>query len=143
MKRSIVGRILLVILVFSGCGTNGLRGERLPVSGTVTLDGKPLPYGLVEFSQAAERGELQTAVVRDGRFSLATPQGLPEGRYGVCLLPYVPEAEELDRLPPEERKAVAAASDRIPPPYRRRGVFKAEITGPDPAPLTFEMTTKP
>lgn len=134
---------LLAVLVSGGCGTGGLRGERLPVSGTVTLDGKPLTYGLVEFSQLAERGELQTAVVRDGRFSLAPPLGLPAGTYSVCLLPYVPEADELDRLPPEGRKAVAAASDLIPPSYRRRGVFKAEIVGAEPAAMAFEMTTKP
>jgi hypothetical protein len=56
-------------LLALGCGGGSL--ETAPVTGTVTLDGKPLPHGMVVFSP--ERGRGATGQIEsDGSFTLST-----------------------------------------------------------------------
>jgi hypothetical protein len=50
--RSVI--LTLLAVVVAGCGPGG--PPRAPVSGTVTLDGKPLPRGTVQFAPDAGRG---------------------------------------------------------------------------------------
>lgn len=142
MTRLLNGTVAILgiaVLVLAGCG-HGLTGERQPVSGTVTLDGKPLPYGLIEFSQDADRGQLQTAVVTDGKFNLPASAGLPVGHYTVCLHPYVPEADVLDTVSEKERLAISAASDLIPQNYRRRGSLEAVVEAGGKSDLAFALS---
>lgn len=129
----------IAVLGLPGCG-HGLTGERQPVSGTVTLDGKPLPYGFIEFSQDADKGQVQTAAVTDGKFNLPANIGLPVGRYCVCLHPYVPEADVLETVSEKERLAISAASDLIPPNYRRRGSLEATIEAGGKSDLAFALS---
>lgn len=61
--------ILLTLCLFSGCGSKGPK--IVPVSGKVTLDGKPLPNGHIRFIPTGDRpayGEIQS----DGSFRLET-----------------------------------------------------------------------
>ena len=61
---------LIVLLAVTGCGPGG-RLKTAPVTGKVTLDGKPLTFGLLIFSPAngrAAKGQIQS----DGSFVLGT-----------------------------------------------------------------------
>lgn len=50
MKRVFVFSILLTLLVAcSGCGDTTMKAVQTDVSGTVTLDGKPMPDGEISF----------------------------------------------------------------------------------------------
>lgn len=53
----------------NGCGDN--LPKRVPVSGRVLLDGKPLEYGVVKFFPQNQR-MASGGIGPDGRFSLAT-----------------------------------------------------------------------
>lgn len=68
MARNIgcfVGAICLVSL--AGCGDG--RPARVPVSGQVLIDGKPLQYGMVRFIPKGARGSAGD-LDKDGRFTL-------------------------------------------------------------------------
>lgn len=69
-----VGFCLLVLslLVSLGCGGQGV--QRYPVSGTVTLDGKPLAKGTVYF-KTVQTGALDTLPVEDGKFEGLAEKG--------------------------------------------------------------------
>jgi hypothetical protein len=133
------GILGVAVLALMGC-SHGLTGERQPVAGTVTLDGKPLPYAFIEFAQDADKGQVQTAVVTAGKFDLPASIGLPVGRYTVCLLPYVPEADVLEKAPEKERLAISAASDLIPEAYRRRGSLEAVVEAGGKADFVFALS---
>jgi len=59
--------VVVACLLFVGCGKSGPPGT-IPVSGTVTLGGKPLPTGAVHFS-TADRGRSSATRVSGGSFA--------------------------------------------------------------------------
>jgi hypothetical protein len=62
-----VAAVLAVALAPAGCGDGAPR--RVSVSGSVTLDGKPLPVGRVKFVVTNPAGTYEAvAEVRDGRY---------------------------------------------------------------------------
>jgi len=72
--------------VVSGCGP-----RLVPVSGIVTLDGKPLAGAYVMFVSESEAGPLTGRTDPEGRYSLVTAQnqrGAFEGDYKVCIALY-------------------------------------------------------
>lgn len=96
-KHAWCGWVLLTILcTFSLAGCGG--GKRLPVSGAVTLDGKPLNDGVVTFSPNSAKGNTAqvtcTGVVKDGHYELQTiaitrsnsGSGAPPGWYKVTWM---------------------------------------------------------
>jgi len=102
LKKS---RLILVFLVvfaaisLTGCN-RGLR--RIPVSGNVTLDGKPLQGGVLLFHPDASKGNTAhascTGPVKDGTYNLVTRAvtksdtgtGAPLGWYKVTLINDLP-----------------------------------------------------
>jgi hypothetical protein len=61
--------LLLLSLFPAGCGDG--RPNRVPVSGRVTIDGKPLPAGFIRVCPANQRAATG-AIGPDGRFKLTT-----------------------------------------------------------------------
>lgn len=82
------GRLLLPMVVLAatlplvGCGKPE-AANRLPLSGTVTFDGKPLPRGMIIFEADASRrnsGPQGHAEIKDGKFDTRqSGQGAPTG----------------------------------------------------------------
>jgi hypothetical protein len=81
--------------------------KRVPVSGTVTLDGKPLGVGVVSFAPDNEKGNTHRIAcigrANSGKYDLTTAAmqnhdngpGAPVGWYKVYLDTTVPGAEDL------------------------------------------------
>ena len=72
-----------VALCLPGCGGGGGRVE---VTGTVSVDGRPLESGSINF-QPAERGSAPSSGggVVEGRFDLPDNKGLVPGKYRVSI----------------------------------------------------------
>lgn len=85
--QALICAVAAAVLV--GCaGGQGKLGT-VPVSGTVTLDGQPVPGATVTFKPKSSDGRAASAVTdTNGRFTLTTVQGgdgaLP-GSYGVAI----------------------------------------------------------
>jgi hypothetical protein len=98
----------LVVALLPGCNK---AVRRVPVSGAVTLDGKPLNVGVVNFYPDPAKGnELRIACqgrARNGQFTLSTTAvrnydngpGTPLGWYKVYLDIDVPGGENLKIYP--------------------------------------------
>ena len=83
MKRKLW---IALLLLLAGCGTSGTAIA--PVSGRVTLDGKPLAQGVVCFVSPA--GYASSAPLQpDGSFRLVSQygKGIPPGDYRVAIAP--------------------------------------------------------
>jgi hypothetical protein len=110
MRHLPPGRVLAVslglwgLLTAAGCG-----GPRLvPVSGVVTLDGKPLSHAVVSFNADATKGNTATVscvgrLNEQGQYQLKTMavkksdsgEGAPLGWYKVTLLTGLPGEPEI------------------------------------------------
>src|SRR5262245_48110528 len=93
--RALAGLLLALALVAAGAvlpGCGGPAEEFFPVTGQVTLDGKPLKVGSVSFRPDAARGNASlhhpTGEIDDqGRYTLVTVgrKGAPPGWYKVLV----------------------------------------------------------
>lgn len=92
LSLAILGALALTSVV--GCG--GIR--RIPVSGSVTLDGKPFSGGNVVFTPDASKGNIHrincmSPIIEDGHYTLETRavtptdsgEGVPLGWYKVTF----------------------------------------------------------
>lgn len=122
----------ILAMVFSvGCGGSSYEGpERAGVSGTVTLDGKPLPYGSILFlGQGSNR--MASAVIQDGSYSITEENGPNLGEYAVQITGYAEapaaadgEAEGDDKADPDSRPA---GKQIVPAEYNTASKLKVAI----------------
>ena len=120
----------------AGCGANEFK--RVPVSGTVTLDGKPFSGGVLHFYPDPAKGNNHRvdclSPVRDGKFTLLTTavrdtdtgEGAPVGWYKVYLYTDVPDVNLKihDRFTDPEKTTCRSRSWRT----RRPGAYDIEFT---------------
>ena len=76
-------------------GTGGWTAVIVPISGTVTLDGAPVPHGNVSFQPLQPGGVGSGAAITDGAFSISEEQGLPVGKYQVMVYASDPSVADL------------------------------------------------
>lgn len=88
-RTRLLAASLVVLVVAAGCG-QGAKYEgpqRAAVSGQVTLDGKPLPYGTINFMGAGE-GRSASGAIQNGAYSIPEEQGPNPGSYKVAIVGY-------------------------------------------------------
>jgi hypothetical protein len=139
-----VGCVLVAALVgVAGCG--GVK--RIPTSGKVTLDGKPMPSGVLQFIPDASKGNTLrlgcSGPISNGRWNLVTSgmaradtgTGAPVGWFKVIYT-----------HPNEGSKAPgASAAPKVAPKYYREDTtpLSIELTDPPPAEgYKIELTSK-
>jgi len=114
--------IVLLSVWFAGCGQGPDEPPLVPVSGTVTLDDKPLSGALVTFIPTGNtKGtDVSGRTDRDGRYKLVTPKGragAAAGTYRVTISRLLrPDGSEYlpdPAVPPVE----APARESLPPHY--------------------------
>lgn len=117
--------LLISCLAFTGCSGNQFGG----VSGTVTLDGKPLAGATVEFSPAG--GSPAYGVTDDeGRYKLlwsADQQGAPIGMNRVRITSF--------------NEGKPRIKERVPVKYNRQSELTREV-GRGQQVFDFELTTQ-
>lgn len=88
MHHCCIASLAIVILAFSchGCG-NSVHDPhvRQPVSGTVTLDGKPIVSGAITFFPSDNQAVASGAAIVDGKYTISKADGLPVGNYKVMI----------------------------------------------------------
>ncbi|HEY8505703.1 MAG TPA: carboxypeptidase-like regulatory domain-containing protein [Gemmataceae bacterium] len=130
--------LLAVLGLLAGCGGGG---ELAPVSGTVTLDGQPLPGATVTFAPAAP-GENPEAGVssygktdEQGRYSLKTVSddriGAVVGKHRVRISLTVGD---------EEDDSGAKLVDKVPPWYNGFTLLEKEVRPGEDNTIDFELT---
>lgn len=136
--------ILLSLVVFVvGCGSEpDPRGERVGVSGTVTLDGVPLASGTIRLISDQGNGSLKaTAQITDGAFALDAQNGPLTGTVRVEVTPPEPELEQFEKLRDGEESGFTPIY--IPARYNLESELTATIEpGVAEQQLTFDLKTK-
>jgi hypothetical protein len=104
MRVQIGWSIGVACLLLAGCSGGDLGAE---VSGSVTLDGKPIGPGTVSFVPAAGDGNPAVGTIQpDGSYFMKTSRadGLPPGKYRVAVTVY-----EATKSAPGERSMTMPA----------------------------------
>jgi hypothetical protein len=131
--------LLTFCLTLCGCGLWGKgEPERVPVSGTVTLDGKPLADGLLYF-KTISLGTIDSAEINDGAF-----QGKAElGDRRVEIFAY-----EKGTVRPKGDDPMIPMSSRtrgkslIPERYNLDSTLTVTVTREGPNQFTFDLKSK-
>jgi len=101
---------VMIAVATVGCGGGGPPSGRLPISGDVTLDGQPLDQGAIQFEPFDKTSKLNAGgVITNGKFQIATEQGLPPGKYKVVI----------NSVPKDTRKAEDIMNNPGEPPAER------------------------
>lgn len=139
MKRLVALTPLLALPL--GCGTSSDPG-RVPVAGTVTLDGRPLSDGSLVLVPL-DAGPVVGATIVGGTFTISRSDGPMPGAYRVEVLSIqstgrtIPDPEGPKGTTVPERKNV------VPDRFGSRSQLRAEVTAAGPNSFRFEIDSKP
>ncbi|MDR2168994.1 MAG: hypothetical protein LBP59_02525 [Planctomycetaceae bacterium] len=135
--------VFLLLSIFVGCNNNNPQG-RIPISGEVILDGKPLEQGDVLFLSTPGSSPVVTtgSPIKNGTFSLTAEQGLiPNQEYQVQFhsIEEIPGTRKEGNNPME---LSVETRDIIPPQY---GTESKEIiiVTKNKNKLRFDLKSKP
>jgi len=134
--------IVLGLVSVIGCG--GEVDPTLQVSGTVTLNGKPVQHGDIEFGGKDNNGLRRGAMIVNGKYQTAPMQGLLPGDYIVRIfsVPVQASSANSEALPGDEELGPAASRDLIPPEYNMRSKQTVTVTTEGPNVFDFDINTK-
>ena len=121
-----------------GCGRSG--SARYEVSGTVTIDGKPLNSGSILFSPLGS-GPTAGGKIADGQFLLARDKGPTAGSYRVEILAYQPTGRQIPD-PDSPGKTTEEIGQVIPARYNVQSELRAKITAAGTNHFEFATTGK-
>jgi hypothetical protein len=139
-------RLLGVVLVSTlGCSHEGPK--IVPVSGVVTLNGKPLAGATVTFSPIAKPGEVNAGdgssgkTNADGEYTLTTSRGVPGaqvGKHRVGISALSQQAGSSDERPPRGGWPI---KDKIPARYSGDSTLTFEVAPSGPNKADFTLTS--
>lgn len=127
--------LLIGVTAFSGCGN---YENRVPVSGTVTFEGKPLGTGFVSFV-GSEGYAVASGEIRDGRYTLSTSASRP----GIDAGEYAVRVESWEEEPGAVRDDGSFAPGRSAIPKRYQDVTKSGLSAkvtPSDRRFDFQLT---
>ncbi|MBN2292073.1 MAG: carboxypeptidase regulatory-like domain-containing protein [Pirellulales bacterium] len=131
--RILISICLLLVTALTGCGGS----DRGPVSGTVTVDGRPLEYGVISFRPAqGNPAPGSGGVVTDGNFQIPAIKGLRPGDYIVSIAAFKKTGRMVSDFPGGPKRP-----ERIPLPIKESDQLKARIGAGDNNLLEFHLQT--
>lgn len=145
---SLFGMMGLMLLCGCGRGTaDGYQGQRGTVSGTVTLDGKPIAKGSQVIFIGKEKGYTASGVVDDqGKYTLVYKEksGLPVGEYLVQLsAPAAAAAKPGETVDPMAKAAQLKLTKKGSADKPAEGPFPSKYLATNTSNLTFKVEAKP
>ena len=133
IRRCCPWPLVIAGLLLSGCGGNALG--RLPISGKVTLQGKPLERGNIDIRPAAGvNGVGAGANIEQGAYAIAEERGLPPGEYEVRV-----HSSKEDPRPAPPGGGSRPAIEQIPAKYNSRTELKIEVKADGENVFNFDL----
>jgi hypothetical protein len=139
--------LILVIAAYVGCSSSE-GPERVAIRGAVTLDGEPLPAGMIRFlPTGATAGPAGVAIIKNGRYQASAEEGPLVGRNRVEI-----EATDYFRFAIDDEAAFAAAASKrstklprnpVPAKYNRQSTLTVDIAAGQEKDVDFALKTRP
>jgi len=122
MQSRIVKTLLPLAIIIGttlGCGKTSSRPSA-SFSGTVTLDGKPLQAGSIQFTSLESGESAYVNLDSSGHFKVEFPEADVGARYDVTVGQPIQEVDAIDAMTAPAAKAVS----KVPERYASRGTSK-------------------
>lgn len=127
--------LLAVVLSAGGCGQSGPPPrKKVPVSGTITLDGKPLPDGFASFVTPQE-GRFETFPVKEGKFTGKAELGVRTVEIIAIRDVQAPTGGNDGKSSPQ-----ATRENYLPSKYSMNSPLRADVKEAGPNVFNFELT---
>ena len=124
-------------LLLCGCGGKGLNG--VPVSGQVTLDGKPLADGSITFVPTGQ-GITAGGKIVDAYYELSPKDGLVPGTYKVRINALESTGQTI--VDPAGNIEIPEMREAILPRYNMRTELTAEVTVDGPNRFDYDLRSE-
>ncbi len=132
MNRTVKLLLTILVCLSVACQNGPAQPKKHAVSGTVTLDGKPLSEtGMIYFKTIAT-GDIDAMEIKDGKFS---GSAIP-GERRVEIVVYRVTMQDLNGMKGEVKENL------IPPRYNSETTLTAKVTPEGPNQFSFELTSK-
>jgi hypothetical protein len=124
--RAISIQVAAAALTVAGCG-GGDQVPREAVSGSVTLDGQPLPDGQITF--VPETGQnAAAATIGNGSYSIKRSEGPSPGAHRVMVTRQIPTGKKVPSDPEVPgSELVDQRRESIPPRFNQKTELKADV----------------
>lgn len=124
----------LTVILSTLLGCSDKSPQRIAVSGTVTLDAKPISNSTIIFTPIGP-GLAAAAVIENGRFAMTEENGPTIGEFQIRINPMEAEIEAANPV------ELSRANRRplIPKVYQREGKLRAAITAEPNQTLEFKL----
>ena len=134
----------IALLAFSGCSGGGDKYDRLPFSGTVTLDGQPLASGYIIFVPKSGQPTQSTGMINGGKFEVPKKAGTVTGKYSVAIFSGADSStgNAAAGTPEAEAAAKKNKGERVPRKYNVDSILTVEIEPGKDNVFPFELSTK-
>jgi hypothetical protein len=124
--------LLACIALASGCSTDTKNGT---VAGNVTLDGQPLPTGLIRFVPADGQTATADATITDGKFTATMPVG--EKRVSISSPKVVGKRKMYETA---DSPTVDSIQELLPPKYNAQSTLTITVK-PGNQEQPYELTS--
>jgi hypothetical protein len=127
-RRAKLSLLFTLLLAIVGCGAGD---GKVPVAGTITFDGSPMPDGYVTFTPEGG-GAPEAAPIAAGKFELDVKPG--PHRVEIEASHFVGEKNAIMGLQPREQY--------VPARYNSATTLRSEVTPDGENVFTFDLTSK-
>jgi hypothetical protein len=115
----------VLALVLGGCGK---RQDRHEVTGEVTLQGRPLDDGIIQFAPLDGQATGDGAQIVQGKYRIPKEKGLAPGKYKVTIYGGDGSSGAGDASPDSPRAGMKPGQERVPAEYNKQSKVVAEVT---------------
>jgi len=137
-RRSLALPALLgAALAMAGCGGDGI--DRVEVTGTVTLNDRPLGEGHISF-ESIGKGTSAGATIADGEFTIPKDKGPSPGEYRVRIYAYQGTGEQIPD-PDNPGQTTEKKESIIPDRYNRNTELQRTVTADGENDFQFKLTS--
>ena len=134
LKRSVVATLVLGCFLGTVAGCGGEASKRAAVKGKITIDGAPLPNGVIEFLPLDKQsGQPGGSAIETGQYAISAEQGLLVGAYQVQIRADRPTGKKAwdgmgdERWPASKKNFVEQMESYVPARYNDRTELRAKI----------------
>jgi hypothetical protein len=136
MKLAQINAFFFVLACLTGCDDGPLR---LPVTGSVQLDGKPLAMGSLLMTPL-KSGPVAGCDIKDGRFEMSEERGPGPGEYRVEITAYRPTGKKV--YDSDFNASTETLEPIIPARYNTSSELTATVSAETENEFNFDLKSK-
>ena len=140
----VLARLGLVVALLSSLlsgysqDSDGLQA----ISGSVIVDGAPVPAGSIRFEPTEGQASFSGAMIANGKYTVPKDSGLLAGKYRVAITAPMPGTVDTGSQQALPGEAPPLAKDLIPPDWNSASTHFIEVKKGGGNTFPFEIATK-